>query len=88
MRMFAYMTYGNPNPNCTCGHRCHEKLVLDVPEVMTLLGLKSRRSVEALIKSGQLKSYMVLSLRKVDRQAVQDYLKNSVAPEYTANQAR
>lgn len=86
--MFAYMTNGNPNPNCTCGHRCQEKLVLDVPEVMTLLGLRSRRSVEALIKSGQLKSYMVLSLRKVDRQAVLDYLDNSVAPEYTANQAR
>lgn len=87
--MFAYMTNGISPRNCTCGHHCHDdRLVYDVTDVQRILGLKSRRSVEKLIKSGRLRSYMVLSLRKIDRSAVEEYLASAIAPEYTANEAR
>lgn len=87
--MFAYMTNGKPPPNCTCGHLCvDDRLVYDVTDVQRILGNISRRSVEMLIKSGQLKSYKVLSLRKIDRAAVETYLQAVVAPEYTASEAR
>lgn len=67
-----------------CGHRCEaldDQLVYDVPDVMRILRI-GRRSVEKLIRSGQLKSYLVLSLRKIDRDAVDEFLRDSVAPEY------
>lgn len=87
--MFAYMTNGNPPLNCTCGHRCHDdRLVYDVTDVQRILGNISRRSVEQLIKSGQLKSYKVLSLRKIDRTAVEEYLQTVVDPEYTGAEVR
>jgi excisionase family DNA binding protein len=79
MRMFAYMTNGNPPPGpcANCGHHCNNQpLVLDVPDVQCLLGLKSRRAVENLIRAGRLRSYKVGRLRKIDRQAVLDYLES------------
>ena len=80
-------TNSPPQPyNCgRCDHHCDaqdDRLVYDVPDVMRILGIKSRRTVEKLIMSGQLKSYMILSMRKVDRAAVDELLANSVAPEY------
>jgi excisionase family DNA binding protein len=49
------------------------RLVLDVPEVADLLGV-SVRTVRTLIASGKLRSYKIGVLRKVDHQAVLDYL--------------
>lgn len=88
--MFAYMTNGKPPPGpeiaCrSCGHQCTTTpLVLEVPEVMDLLKLKSRRSVEKLIRSGQLKSYLVGRLRRIDVHAVHEYLAQAEAPESRA----
>ncbi len=50
-----------------------DRLVLNVPDVMRMLDV-SRKTVEKLIREGKLRSYKVESLRKVDRQAVLDYL--------------
>jgi hypothetical protein len=45
-----------------------------VPEVMGILGLKSRRSVEKLLFTGRIRSHKVLGRRKVPRPAVYEYL--------------
>ena len=88
VRILAYMPNNSPPQSYNCGrcdHHCDaqdDRLVYDVPDVMRILGIKSRRTVEKLIRTGELKSYMVTSLRKIDRAAVEDYLKRSVAPEY------
>lgn len=69
------MTNTQHAATCTCG--TDDRWVYDVTDVMRILGI-SRRTVEELIRAGQLKSYKVRSLRKIDRQAVRDYL-DSVA---------
>ncbi|WP_345562664.1 helix-turn-helix domain-containing protein [Nonomuraea rosea] len=81
------MTNGTSPPvGCrTCGHHCADApLVLDVPDVQRLLKLKSRRSVEKLIHSGKLKSYLVGRLRRIDIQAVHDFLAEAESPESRA----
>lgn len=85
--MFAYMTNSHPPPSgCrTCGHHCATTpLVLEVPEVQVLLKLKSRRSVEKLIRSGKLKSYLVGRLRRIDLHAVHEFLADAESPESRA----
>lgn len=85
--MFAYMTNATSAHDGACGTQCRDdRLVYDVPDVARILGI-SIRSVNVLIKSGRIKSYKVLSLRKIDRAAVETYLQTVVAPEYTASEA-
>lgn len=65
---------------CTCG----DPLVYDVPDVERVLKI-SRSSVYALISTGQLRSYKVLGSRKVDRQAVLDYLNDAAETPATTS---
>lgn len=48
-------------------------LVYKIPEVMRLLNM-SRRSVEVLIATGQLRSHKILGSRRVSRAAVDELL--------------
>lgn len=76
------MTHPLPPPT---GDPTDEQLEQDwctVPEVMEMLGLKSRRSVEKLLFTGRIRSYKVLGRRKVPRPAVREYLA-SVAETHT-----
>ena len=66
-------TEAPPQQTCVCGN----PLVYDISDVERVLDI-SRSSVYTLIRTKQLRSYKVLGSRKVDRQAVLDYLANAV----------
>jgi excisionase family DNA binding protein len=69
-RYYRAMTNTTTRGVCTCGR---QPLVLTVRETCHVLRI-SRRTVEALIRSGALTSYKIGTARRVDAAAVLDYL--------------
>lgn len=80
--MISAMTTTAP-PQCICGK---DRLVCDIGDVERLLDI-SRSSAYKLIRTGQLRSYKVLGSRKVDLDAVLDYLRNATDTPVTATQS-
>lgn len=84
--MISRMTATATPPRCAnCGAEQDDQMVYDIADVERVLDI-SRSSVYTLIRTRQLRSYRVLGSRKVDRQAVLDYLANAAdTPAATAS---